>query len=213
MTYNKLVANGADVVIINDSAGGSQQWSNAEINALQAYLNDGHVVIATFATFVSGGTDNRGLAPLFGLRSDLGYATPGVSPTYTVTGLQGSLFHALGNTYTSSGFASSQVDTGDGIWTAADLNGATIVAHTQDNVAVVTYYNPGPYRAVYISNMPEFGGGAQDKQFIYNAIVNLLTAPSASEFSKALLPETGTAGESTPQRPQPTGPTNPPRNP
>ena len=197
VTHAALVANGADVVIVQNSAGGLQQWSGDEIAALQTYLNEGHRVIGTYATFLNGSTDNRGLAPLFGLRSDLTYNTVGLTPTYTVTGQQDSLFHNLGGAYTSSGLSSSQVDTDDGIWTAGDLAGAAIVASTTDNKAVATYYDAGPYDAVYISSGPEFPVGDQDKQFIYNAIVNNLSVPpSSSEFSEA--------GPST-------GPSDPPR--
>ena len=83
------------------------------------------------------------------------------------------LTDGLGSVYSSSGYNFSQVDTADGVWDSSDLASATIVAQTPDQVAVVTYYNPGPYIAVYISNMPEYNGGVNDERFFYNAIVNL----------------------------------------
>src|SRR5688572_27632300 len=72
-TLQDLQNSGADVVIVSDAAGGTQQWSPAEIAALQTYAQQGHNIIATYILFQWGGIDNRGLAPLWGLRSDLTY--------------------------------------------------------------------------------------------------------------------------------------------
>ena len=188
LTYDNLVANGADVVIISDSVGGGKRWTGDEIQELVRYLNDGHIVIATYATFQFPANDNRNLAPIFGLRSDLSYSSDAfVTPTYNVISLSDTLFDGLGNPFVSSGLSNSQVDTADGIWDNSDLAGASIVAQTPDQVAVVTYYNPGPYIAVYISNMPEFNGGVNDERFFYNAIVNLWA--SSLGVNEASIPE------------------------
>ncbi len=54
-----------------------------------------------------------------------------------------------------------------------------------------------PNEAVFQSNGPEFGGD-QDRQFLYNAIVeNLSLPPSGSEFSEA----GGSTGPADPPRP------------
>jgi hypothetical protein len=45
------------------------------------------------------------------------------------------------------------------------------MAETSDRTAAITIHQEATYSAIYISNMPEFGGGTQDKQFFYNAIV------------------------------------------
>jgi len=71
VTYAALVASEADVVIVQNSGGGNQQWSGDEMVALQTYANEGHRLIGTYKASQHSSPDNRGLAPLFGLRSDL----------------------------------------------------------------------------------------------------------------------------------------------
>jgi hypothetical protein len=84
-TYQDLVNTAADVLVISDAAGAGKQYSADEIAAVARYASEGHNVIGTFVTFQWGTTDNRGLAPIFGLRSDITYNTTDVSITNAFT--------------------------------------------------------------------------------------------------------------------------------
>ena len=80
------------------------------------------------------------------------------------------LFKNIVGTYDSNGYSHTQVPQ-DLSWDTSDLGGARYVAHDIDNKAVITIYDASTYSAIYISNMPEYGGGSEDRQFLYNAIV------------------------------------------
>ncbi len=170
ITYSGLVASGADVVILSDPAGGAQQYSAAEIAAIKQYAQDGHALVGTYLLLQNSSTDNRGLAPLFGVKSGLSLNTggQGVVATYNIMA-PNALFRGLPSPYVSSGYQQTQVPA-DGSWDAGDLSGGKYVAKTADNRAAIITYSGPSYRAVYITNMPELVGGAQDEQFLYNAI-------------------------------------------
>jgi hypothetical protein len=51
------------------------------------------------------------------------------------------------------------------------MAGAKLVGFNADRSAAITVYREGDYNAVFIANMPEYGGGPQDQQFLYNAII------------------------------------------
>ena len=172
ITYAGLVASGANVVLISDPSGGGQQYSIDEINAIRQYAADGHNVIGTYLLLQYSPVDNRGLADIFGLRSDLNYNTveePFVN-VYNILEPTNPLFKNIAGTYDSQGYPNTQIPV-DLSWNASDLNGARYVARGTDNKAVITIYDTPNYSAVYITSMPEFNGGTEDKQFLYNAIV------------------------------------------
>jgi hypothetical protein len=52
----------------------------------------------------------------------------------------------------------------------AIINEAVPVAFNEDRSGIITVYNAGPYTAVYISYMPEYKGGRNDTQLLYNAL-------------------------------------------
>ncbi len=170
ITYDALVASKADVLIISDPAGGTQQYSPAEISAIQQYANEGHNLIGTYLLFQYSTIDNRGLAPLFGIQSGATYSNAFLSePTYTFQEGGNPLYKHLTAPYASSGYAWSQVPA-SGSWSAAALNGARLVGTNAAHTAAILAYDAPGYRGIYITNMPEYNGGAADKQFFYNAI-------------------------------------------
>jgi hypothetical protein len=174
-TLAALEASGADVVILNDPAGRPYQYTTNEVAALQQYASEGHDLIGTYLTFAypNGGIDNSALAPLFGLSATAGWTggdSP-ITPTYKIKRRKArALARHLPNPYVSSGFDFSQRP-GDGIWSSNELQGARIVAITADKMGAITIYRSGEYNAVFIANMPEYGGGTDDQQFFYNAII------------------------------------------
>jgi len=165
-----LASSGADVVILSDPAGGSQQYSAEEIAALQQYALDGHNIIGTFLLFHLDVTDNRGLAPIFGLYADIDYHTAHPpSAAYNLIDPASPLFAGMTDPYQGAGYPHSQAPD-DSSWDPGDLNGAMIVAKTSDNKAAVMVYPRPTYHAIYITTMPEYYGDTTDERFLYNAI-------------------------------------------
>lgn len=173
-TYQDLVDTQADVLFLSNPAGGERQYSPTEIDAVEQYVNEGHSIVGTYKVFQHSGTgitDNRGLAPIFGLRSDIAYCLLGDSAQQAFDILvPGELFQGLPDPYQSSGYAKAQTPDDDRTWDAEDLAGAEIVARTSDNRGVITWYETPSYHAVYVSEMVEYNGSVQDTQFLYNAL-------------------------------------------
>jgi hypothetical protein len=178
-TLEALEASQADVVILDDPAGAGNHLIPKEVAALRAYAHEGHDVIGTYLTFYwdNGGkpVDNTALAPLFGLVRDNGWTggDNSATPTYTLRARKHAakrLVRNLPNPYVSDGFPSSQLPS-DGAWSMNDLAGATIVGFNHDQSAVITVFPDNHYQAIYIASMPEYLGGTQDQQFLYNAII------------------------------------------
>ncbi len=176
VTLAALEASGANVVILDDPAGGIRQYSTDDVNAIQSYLEEGHNIIGTFLTFAypRGGIDNSALAPLFGLKAGANGWTGGttvVTPTYKLRYPGLPLFRNISNPYVSSGYNYAQTP-GDGVWSSNELQGGKLVGRTADAMgAIVARKAVTGYYSVFISNMPEYNGGTTDKQFFYNAII------------------------------------------
>jgi hypothetical protein len=174
-TLTDLENSGADVVIVSDPAGGVKQWTPAEVAALASYAALGHPLIGTYAMMQWGDVDDRTLAPLWGLRSDLAYNNNvefGAAPSAEILSPADCLFNGIVNPLDRGGYFLVQVPT-DGSWDPADLAGASFVARSADGHNVVTTYTNGNLHACYISYMPEFqsGGDFDATQYLYNAIV------------------------------------------
>jgi hypothetical protein len=170
VTYNRLTASEADVVIISDPSGGARQFMPHEIAAIRRYARAGHNVIGTFLLLWFSHVDNSGLARLFGLPGtgvwDLDET---VIPTYQLLEPDHPLFVGVGNPYVSQGYPSSQVPS-DGTWDATDLAGARFVARNEAGDSVIVVNDQPTYTGVYVTHMPEYVGGPEDEQFFYNAI-------------------------------------------
>jgi len=169
-----LEASGANVVILDDPAGGNHQFTTDEMNALRTYASEGHNLIGTYLVFAwsGGGIDNGALAPLFGLRMGA-YAggTETVTPTYMERKPNFPLFRGVGNPYVSTGYNAAQTPA-DGAWSANELLSKTLmVGRTADAKGTIVAHQGTGYYSVYISNMPEYNGGTADQQFFYNAII------------------------------------------
>jgi hypothetical protein len=173
-TLADLENSGADVVIVSDAAGAATQWTPAEVSALASYASKGHPLIGTYALLQYSGADNRILAPLWGLRSDLLYNVTEVPAARSAQILSPSncLFNGIANPLDQGGYNQVEVPV-DGSWDPEDLAGASFVARSADGHNVVTTYTNGNLRACYISYMPEYQVGLDTDatQYLYNAIV------------------------------------------
>jgi hypothetical protein len=172
-TLAALEASGANVVILSDPAGGIQQFSADEVLAVKKYAAEGHNVIGTYLTlaYPPGGIDNSALAPVFGLRAGAGYAGGDVpvNTTYSLKLPGLALFRDIPNPYVSTGFNQTQTPV-DGAWSRNEKRKAKYAGKLAQSVGAITFFTNGTWDGVFITNMPEYGGGTQDKQFIYNAI-------------------------------------------
>jgi hypothetical protein len=175
-TLQDLEASGADVVIVSDPSGGQRQWSAAEVAALATYAQAGHNLVGTFLLLqYPFDFDNRALAPLWGLRSDLSYNDGSDPASPTTANLQPGhcLFTGIADPMDTGGYAYVQVPTDDRSWEPGDVAGASIVGRSADGRNIVTTYDAGSYSASYISFMPEYQDGSafEATQWLYNAIV------------------------------------------
>lgn len=174
VTLAALKASAADVVILSDPAGGIQQFSADEVKALKAYAALGHNVIGTYLTlaFPIGGIDNRKLASLFGLSKTAGYGggDQTVNPLYNLKKPDLPLFKNVPNPYQSLGFNEAQTPT-DGAWSRNEKTKGKYLAFASSKQGAIVFFSNGIFDGILITNMPEYGGGTADKQFIYNAII------------------------------------------
>jgi hypothetical protein len=170
ITLSALQASGADVMIISDPSGGGQQWSQEEADAVAAYAAEGHNIVGTFLVFDYITTHNTFLAPLFGLVDQPYSGHPSAAVYDLVDDPTFVLFRDVPDPFASSGFKTIQTPL-DGRWSSNELQGAKLVARTARRKGIITQYDSGSYNAIYISNMPEYGGGTADKQLLYNAII------------------------------------------
>ena len=171
VTYAALVATKAKVLVFSDTAGGEYQLTPAEIAAITQYVQAGHNIVATYATFLYSSYDNSALAPLFGLASSFSATPAFVTPYYKILRTSAPLFSAVPNPYDSNGYASTQSPAG-GHWNKAALAGAKYGALASGGRAAITMFDDTAdhYQAVYISNMPEYSPDTADNQFLYNAL-------------------------------------------
>jgi hypothetical protein len=169
-TYQDIVASKANVIVLSDPAGGVQQYSAAEIAAVSKYAKKGHTVIGTYLVFQWSGVDNRGLAPVFGFSSKIEYNTSavGISNLFDKTKKNECLLKGItGSSWQSDGYPYTQVPA-TGSW-KGHLGKATAVAESDSYLGIVSFYKAPTYTGVFVSNFPEYNGGTDDEQLLYNA--------------------------------------------
>lgn len=168
-TYQDLVESKANVLVISNPSGNFQQYSAAEIAAVAKYAKKGHAVIGTYLVFQYSTTDNRGLAPVFGMSSSLTYNVVGLDNVFDKVKQHPCLFKGItGSSWTSTGFNESQV--AGSTWTG-NLGKAVAQAESDSYLGVITLHKTKTYTGIYISNFPEYFGGPDDEQLLYNAVV------------------------------------------
>jgi hypothetical protein len=169
-TYQDLVNSGANVIVISNPAGAAQQYSQAEIQAVGKYAQGGHTVIGTYLVFQYGGADNRGLAPVFGLNPTTEFNTSPVdiSNDFRQTRQNECLFTGIPISWESQGYPETQVPT-SGSWIGYGGK-AKGMAESDDWVGAIGTFSAPTFTSVYVSNFPEYYGGTDDEQLLYNAV-------------------------------------------
>jgi hypothetical protein len=178
-TYQDLVNSGADVLVLSDPAGGNYQYTAAENQAIAQYVKSGHVVVGTYLVFEwtdNGETwDNRALAPLFGFQSGIDYGAAAITNDFIKHDSSSCLLTGIpGSSWMSFGYAESQIPSTAGKWTRAAVNNMKpvpkLIADESDALALITARQTGNVAAVFISNFPEYNGGTDDEQLLYNSV-------------------------------------------
>ena len=170
-TYQDIVASKANVIVLSNPAGGVQQYSPAEIAAVSKYAKKGHTVIGTYLVFEWSTVDNRGLAPVFGFSSKIEYNTTAVAISNLfdkTTKKKECLFNGIsGSSWQSDGYPYTEVPA-TGTWKGY-LGKATVIAQSDKYLGLVSFYKAPTYTGVFVSNFPEYNGGTDDEQLLYNA--------------------------------------------
>jgi len=168
-TYQNLVQSKANVLVISNPSGNFKQYSSAEIAAVIKYQKKGHPVIGTYLVFQYSTTDNRALAPVFGMSSSLTYNVVSLDNVFDKVKQPPCLFKGItGSSWTSQGYSQSQVP--GSTWTG-NLGKAVAQAESDSYLGVITLHKTKTYAGIYISNFPEYNGGPDDEQLLYNAVV------------------------------------------
>jgi hypothetical protein len=175
-TLGDLESSGADTVIL-DSTAYSWALTPADLQALQAYADEGHTVIGEDTIFQwKTRQSNNGLAPLFGLAEQPTWyidGLQGMSPTYRLNEQDpdaGVLLRDVPNPYVSSLYGRGQKPAHKK-WRTNVLAGARYIGRTQDKRNAITVYDGPGYTAIYISSQAALRSTPDDLQFLYNAIV------------------------------------------
>jgi hypothetical protein len=174
-TYQDIVNSAPDVLVLSDPSGGGEQYSTAEIQAVERYANAGHVVVGTYAVFEYASTDNTELAPIFGFQPLIGYATGAITNDFFKRDSSSCLMTGIpGSSWMSEGYAESQFPSTPGRWTNAAFENVkpalNLAAYEGDDLALITSRKSGNFASVFISNFPEYNGGTDDEQLLYNSV-------------------------------------------
>jgi len=169
-TYQDLVNSKANVLVLSNPSGGTQQYTTAEFAAVSKYAKKGHPVIGTYLVFQWGDADNRALAPVFGLRSGIEYNTTEVAISNDFTKVKQNqclLKKISGKSWESAGYPYTEVPA-SGNW-KGNLGKSKAIAQSDKYVGVITTYTTKQYTGVFISNFAEYNGNTDDEQLLYNA--------------------------------------------
>lgn len=170
VTYGKLVATEADVVIVCNPSGGTRQYLQSEADAIQEFLSNGSKGI--FMTYALNWStyDNSFLAPLVGVKSSaLDNNSRSHNKNYDLYKPKHPIFANVSDPYNSGGYVQSQNLTVPS-WSDAIFPSTEIVAETTDSNAAVIAYDD-LWRGVWVTSMVDYGGNEEDKQFVYNSIL------------------------------------------
>lgn len=180
-TYQDIVNSAPDVLVLSNPAGGLQQYSAAEIQAVKEYASAGHVVVGTYLVFEWSNVDNSELAPIFGFQPIpgvghlKGYTNGPITNDFVKRESSSCLMTGIpGSSWRSEGYAYSQFPSASGKWTQRALEkvkpAPILVAYESDQLALITSRQSGNFASVFISNYPETSGGTDDEQLLYNSV-------------------------------------------
>jgi hypothetical protein len=181
ITALDLTYSSADILLISSSNSTgltTAEFTNAEITAIQAYVNAGHGILGTGLTLNTEYLINNGqLAPLFGLDSSEAYTNTSGVTDYDVLNPGHTIFNNVPDPFTTvSGISCTPglaVPDPAG-WTASQLQpGAEYIGTSTPtpSAGAIIVNDTGTYRGAYLSNVHEMSSSTNDKQILYNAMI------------------------------------------
>jgi thermitase len=167
ISYEDLTSTEADVLIISCAYDSDAGWefTNAEIDAIEAYVQEGHGLIATAGTLYEYVPNNNKLGRLFGLNESVTWSAT-MSDLFHLVNASHPLFTEVPSPFIFpySGVALST----DGQWDSNELAGGTYVALGEYLESAIVAYRG----LVYIASWPEIVPAyyKHPLQLLYNAI-------------------------------------------
>lgn len=170
ITYADIAATNADMLIISSAWSKERGWefTDSEIDAIKQYVEEGHGIIITEASFYySGVPNNRKLASIVGLNESITWT---YNTTYSLQLLkpQHPVLRKIPNPYYFP-----EVTTGisiDGVWDNNELAGGEYIAKgISGKSAIVVYKRGRTYISPWLEGIEPYSHG-NHLQLLYNAI-------------------------------------------
>ncbi|MCK5292525.1 MAG: hypothetical protein KAR39_10990 [Thermoplasmata archaeon] len=181
ITALDLTYSSADILLISSSNStglSTSEFTNAEITAIQAYVNAGHGIMGTGTVLNTNFLINHGqLAPLFGIDGAQPYTDTSGVTDYQQIDTGHTVFCNIADPFTTASGISSTP--GGALpdpagWTAANLQtGAEYLGNStpEPSAGAIVANDTGTYRGVYLSNAHEMSSNSDDKQILYNSMI------------------------------------------
>jgi thermitase len=164
ITYDDIVATGADVLMISCAAG--PEFADSEIKAVTTYVHEGHGLIATAGTFYYGVPNNNKLMPLFGMNENVSYYETGTDLLHLFNSTH-PLFDDVPNPLVFPNVGSA-VPT-SGMWDSNELAGGTYLAMGHRNESAIVTYRGLVYISPWLETIPPYYH--HPLKLLYNAIL------------------------------------------
>lgn len=179
ITALDLTYSSADILLISSSNStglSTSEFTNAEITAIQAYVNDGHGIMGTGTVLNSINLINHfQLAPLFGIDGTQSYTDITGVTDYQQIDTGHTVFCNIADPFTTgSGISSTPGGfTPDPAgWTAANLlSEGEYLGNSTPVPSAGAIISNDTGRGIYLSNAHEMSSNADDKQILYNAMI------------------------------------------
>ncbi|MCK4444071.1 MAG: hypothetical protein KAW09_05980, partial [Thermoplasmata archaeon] len=176
-----LTYSSADVLMIstsNSTGLASAEFTNAEMVAIDAYVNAGAGILGTGLTLNSQYLINHGqLAYLFGIDGTMPLTNTSGVTDYQIINMGHTVFYNMPDPFTTvSGISSTPgfVGPDPNGWTAANLlMGGEYLGNStpEPSAGAIIGNDAGTYRGIYLSNAHEMSSSSDDKQILYNSMV------------------------------------------
>lgn len=176
-TLATLLATGSTTLVLTDPAGGTKQYTAAELQAVRDWAEGGYGgVIYTYLMTWDGWShaemwDNGDIADLVGVDpAALSYANPAAVTTVAVTDPTHPVSAGLPASFplTSYGYSQGRSTT---TWADALLPGASIVMAGSDGNMVAIVHEGAVWRGVWFTGMADYQSGPASSRAMYNAAV------------------------------------------
>jgi thermitase len=168
ITYEDLVATGADVLIISCAYDAYSGWefTDSEIEAITRYVHEGHGLIVTAGTLYDAAPNNKKLAPLLGIKEDVSWTTTLTNLLHLANSTH-PLFAKVPNPLVFP-YAGTALPS-DGRWDSSELAGGKYLALGHYLESSVVTFKGLVYISPWLEAIPSYY--QHNLQLLYNAIL------------------------------------------